>query len=137
MALGHRVRDGELPTSVVDTGETYDLVVVGAGIAGLASAYLYYQEAPQGKLEPSILLLDNHDEFGGHARRNVMEYGGQRLIAPGGTFALEDVEDSPEEALDFFRRIGLDPARLALYRDPKFRERFGLSPAVAFDSRVV
>ena len=136
MALGHRVRDGELPADVVDTGEVYDLVIVGAGIAGLASAYLYYQEAPQGKLEPSILLLDNHDELGGHARRNVMEYGGQRLIAPGGTFALEDVEDSPEEALEFFRRIGLDPARLVEYRDPKFRERFGLSPAVAFDSRV-
>jgi spermidine dehydrogenase len=133
MALGHRVRDGELPKEVDDTGETYDLVVVGAGIAGLASAYLYYQEAPG---EPSILLLDNHDEFGGHARRNVMEYGGQRLIAPGGTFALEDVVDSPEEALEFFRRIGLDPARLALYRDPKFRDRFGLSPAVVFDSRV-
>ena len=133
MALGHRVRDGELPAEVVDTGETYDLVVVGAGIAGLASAYLYYQEAPR---EPSILLLDNHEEFGGHARRNVMEYGGQRLIAPGGTFALEDVEDSPEEALDFFRRIGLDPTRLVEYRDPKFRERFGLSPAVVFDSRV-
>ena len=133
MALGHRVRDGELPAEVVDTGETYDLVVVGAGIAGLASAYLYYQEAPR---EPSILLLDNHEEFGGHARRNVMEYGGQRLIAPGGTFALEDVEDSPEEAFDFFRRIGLDPTRLVEYRDPKFRERFGLSPAVVFDSRV-
>ena len=133
MALGHRVRDGEVPAEVADTGEVYDLVVVGAGIAGLASAYLYYQEAPG---QPSILLLDNHDEPGGHARRNVMEYGGQRLIAPGGTFALEDVEDSPEEAFDFFRRIGLDPARLVEYRDPKFRERFGLSPAVVFDSRV-
>ncbi len=133
MALGHRVRDGELPKEVADTGETYDLVVVGAGIAGLASAFLYYQEAPG---DPSILLLDNHDEFGGHARRNVMEYGGQKLIAPGGTFALEDVEDSPEEALEFFRRIGLDPARLVEYRDLKFRERFGLSPAVVFDSRV-
>ncbi|MGH9391625.1 MAG: NAD(P)-binding protein, partial [Vicinamibacteria bacterium] len=133
MALGHRVRDGEIPAEIVDTGEIYDLAVVGAGIAGLGAAYLYYEEAPG---EPSILVVDNHDEFGGHARRNVMEYGGQRLIAPGGTFALEDVEDSPEESLDFFRRIGLDPARLVEYRDPKFRERFGLSPAVVFDSRV-
>ncbi len=133
MALGHRVRDGEPPGEHRDTGEIYDLVVVGAGIAGLGAAYLYYQEAPS---EPSILLLDNHEELGGHARRNTMEYGGARLIAPGGTFALEDVEDSPEEALEFFRRIGLDPKRLVEYRDAKFRERFGLSPAVVFDSRV-
>jgi spermidine dehydrogenase len=65
-----------------------------------------------------------------------MEHEGASLIAPGGTFALEDVEDSPEEALEIFRRIGLDPERLVQYRDAKFRERFGLSPAVVFDSRV-
>src|SRR3970282_1978854 len=59
MALGHRVRDGELPADVVDTGEVYDLVVVGAGIAGLASAYLYYQEAPPGQLAHSSLLLEH------------------------------------------------------------------------------
>jgi spermidine dehydrogenase len=133
MALGHRVRDFELPSEIVDTGELYDLVVVGAGISGLASAFLYHQEAPG---SPSILILDNHDELGGHARRNVMEHEGSRLIAPGGTFALEEVEDSPEEALEIFRRIGLDPERLVHYRDAKFRERFGLSPAVVFDSRV-
>jgi spermidine dehydrogenase len=133
MALGHRVRDGELPTDVIDTGEVYDLVVVGAGITGLGAAYLYYQEALG---EPSILLLDNHDEVGGHARRNLMEHGGERLIAPGGTFALEDVEDSPEEAFEIFRRIGLDPQKLVEYRDPEFRRRFGLTPAGVFDSRV-
>jgi spermidine dehydrogenase len=43
MALGHRVRDGETPREVADTGETYDLVVVGAGLAGLCAAYLYHQ----------------------------------------------------------------------------------------------
>jgi spermidine dehydrogenase len=132
MALGHLVRDGGLPRDIADTGEVYDLVVVGAGIGGLGAAYLYHQETK----DPSILLLDNNEELGGHARRNVMEYGGARLIAPGGTFALEDVEDSPEEAVEIFRRIGLDPAKLVEYRDPKFRERFGLSPAVVFDSRV-
>jgi spermidine dehydrogenase len=136
MRLAHRVRDGEfrdLPGDVIDTLESYDLVVVGAGIAGLGAAFLYDREA-RGK--PSILILDNHDDFGGHARRNVMEYGGQKLIAPGGTFALEEVEDSPEESLEIFRRVGLDPARLVEYRDPEFRKRFGLSPAVVFDARV-
>lgn len=136
MALGHRVRDEEfreLPRDVAGTGETYDLVVVGAGIAGLGSAYLYDQEAPG---EPSILILDNHDDFGGHARRNVMEVDGARLIAQGGTFALEEPEDSPKEALEVFRRIGLDIDRLVEYRDPDFRKRFGLSPSVVFDSRV-
>jgi spermidine dehydrogenase len=136
MRLAHRVRDGEfreLPSEVIDTLESYDLVVVGAGIAGLGAAFLHDQES-HGK--PSILILDNHDDFGGHARRNVMEYGGQKLVAPGGTFALEDVEDSPQESLEIFRRIGLDPAKLLEYRDPDFRKRFGLSPAVVFDSRV-
>jgi spermidine dehydrogenase len=136
MALGHRVRDGELrdlPPDVPDSGESYDLVVVGAGIAGLGSAYLYHQESPH---EPSILILDNHDDFGGHARRNVMEVDGVRLIAQGGTFALEEPEDSPEEALEIFRRIGLDADRLVEYRDPDFRKRFRLSPSVVFDSRV-
>ena len=52
MALGHRVRDGELPKEVADTGEIYDLVVVGAGIAGLASAFLYDQEAPGRAFHP-------------------------------------------------------------------------------------
>lgn len=134
-ALGHTVRDRrfrELPSDVVDTGERYDLVVIGAGISGLAAAYLYRDESPG---DPAVLILDNNDDFGGHARRNVMEYGGTRLIAQGGTFALEEPESSPEEAVDVFRRIGLDPERLVSYRDPDFRQRFGLSPAVVFDSR--
>jgi spermidine dehydrogenase len=133
MALGHRLRDSEIPAEFLDTGESYDLIVVGAGISGLGAAFLFQEESPR---PPSILILDNHDDFGGHARRNVMEHEGQRLVAPGGTFALEEVEDSPGEALEIFSKIGLEPSRLLEYRDPHFRERFGLSPAVVFDSRV-
>jgi spermidine dehydrogenase len=136
MALGHRVRNGEFraaPRDVVETGESHDLVVVGAGIAGLTAAYLFNEDAPG---EPSILVLENADDFGGHARRNVLEGEGVRLVAAGGTFALEEPEHSPEEALDVFRRIGLDPDRLVGYRDPGFRKRYGLSQAVIFDSRV-
>ncbi|MEC8956593.1 MAG: FAD/NAD(P)-binding protein, partial [Pseudomonadota bacterium] len=50
-----------------DLKEEYDLVVVGGGISGLAAAYFYQQEHGRGK---KILILDNHDDFGGHAKRN-------------------------------------------------------------------
>ena len=68
--FAHELRDGDFWDSAhkpLPTGETYDLVVVGAGISGLSAAYFYRMHAgPNAK----ILILDNHDDFGGHARRN-------------------------------------------------------------------
>ena len=46
--------------------EAYDLIVVGGGISGLAAAYFFRKQAAKSR----ILILDNHDDFGGHARRN-------------------------------------------------------------------
>jgi spermidine dehydrogenase len=65
--VAHALRDGSFWTSAgvpVDTGERYDLVVVGAGIIGLAAAW-YFSKA----VAPSarILVLDNHDDFGGRS----------------------------------------------------------------------
>lgn len=134
--LGHHVRDGmfrELPREVIATGEEYDLIVIGAGFAGLAAAYVYQRER-RGKAR--ILILDNHDDFGGHARRNTFEWNGTTLIAPGGTFALEEPEISPPEAVEIFNELGIDPARLAAFRDNNFKERFKLSSGVFFDPRV-
>jgi len=136
MKLGHRGRDGEflqLPSNVIDTGEAYDLIVIGAGLAGLAAAYVYFREK---KGRCKILILDNHDDFGGHARRNTFHHEGTTLIAPGGTFALENPEDSPAEALEIFKELGVDPKRMAAYRDPKFMEDFGLSSGVFFDPQI-
>src|SRR5271166_2624265 len=47
--------------------EAYDLVVVGGGISGLSAAWFYRRAAGAGA---KILVLDNHDDFGGHAKRN-------------------------------------------------------------------
>lgn len=72
--LGHRVRVGvynELPENVIDTGEKYDLIVVVAGFSRLAAAHIYQKER-HGKVR--ILILDNHDDFGGHARRNKFHW---------------------------------------------------------------
>jgi spermidine dehydrogenase len=67
----HALRDGKFWKSAgraVNTKEVYDLVIVGGGISGLAAAYFYRaQTNPSAK----ILILDNHDDFGGHAKRNA------------------------------------------------------------------
>ena len=78
---------GEKPSSYQDLNEEYDLIVVGAGISGLAAALLYQQKA--GK-DARILLLDNHDDFGGHARRNEFHSQGKMLLGPGGSGNFQD-----------------------------------------------
>jgi spermidine dehydrogenase len=135
-ARGHRVRDGlyrQLPSGVVDTGESYDLVVVGAGLAGLAAAHVYKKERGG---NARILLLENNDDFGGHARRNTFEWNGTTLIVNGGTYDLEAPEDSPPEALEILDDIGIRAERLLEFRDPGYRTRFGLASTCFFDPDV-
>ena len=76
--VSHALRDGRFWTTAgqpVGTGETYDLVVVGGGISGLAAAYFYRARMPSAR----ILILDNHDDFGGHAKRNEFRPGGKTV----------------------------------------------------------
>src|SRR3989442_12602435 len=61
--------------------ERYDLVVVGGGISGLAAAYFYRRARPQAR----ILVLDNHDDFGGHPKPNEFTGDGRLLLGSGGT----------------------------------------------------
>src|SRR3984893_996536 len=73
--FAHRLRDGEswdADGAAAKTGEIYDLVVVGGGISGLAAAYFYRKSAGR---HARILILDNHDDFGGHAKRNEFRAG--------------------------------------------------------------
>ena len=71
----HAVRDGGRVAPAQATGETYDLVIVGAGLGGLAAAHFYRRRKPAAR----ILILDNHDDFGGHAKRNEFEVDGRLL----------------------------------------------------------
>ena len=63
------------PSIDTDTDETYDLVIVGGGLSGLAAAYFWHKGLPNQR----VLILDNHDDFGGHAKRNEFVYGGPHL----------------------------------------------------------
>ncbi|HWJ48670.1 MAG TPA: FAD/NAD(P)-binding protein, partial [Candidatus Udaeobacter sp.] len=82
---GHRIRDREfesLPGNAIDTQETFDCVIVGGGISGLAAALIFQQLSGKGK---TCLVLDNHPVFGGEAKRNEFLVDGHRLIAHQGS----------------------------------------------------
>jgi spermidine dehydrogenase len=76
---GHRLRDGGIAGRPIDTGEQFDLIVVGGGLSGLGAAY-YYGKATGGARR--CLILENHPIFGGHAKQNEFVVGGHRLIGP-------------------------------------------------------
>src|SRR5580658_9998591 len=82
----HALRDGTLKIEDArHVDSTYDLVVVGGGISGLAAAYFYRATRPAAR----ILILENHDDFGGHAKRNQIEVSGHTLLMNGGTFLID------------------------------------------------
>jgi Protoporphyrinogen oxidase len=81
----HLLRDGEKWDELgkaANTGENYDLVIVGGGISGLAAAYFYRKKFGN---SARILIVDNHDDFGGHAKRNEFQAGGRMVLSYGGT----------------------------------------------------
>src|SRR5437879_11677535 len=109
--VSHALRDGRFrPTGqAVATGETYDLVVAGGGISGLSAAYFYRARVPSAR----ILILDNHDDFGGHAKRNEFRPGGRLLLGNGGTWAIESPFPYSKVAHGLMDDLGIDPAALA------------------------
>src|SRR5271169_4665399 len=111
LEAGHQIRDGafeSLPASVIDTGETYDCVVVGGGISGLAAALIFQRQAGPSK---TCLVLDNHPIFGGEAKRNEFLVDGHRLMAHQGS-AFFPVPYPRSFIGRFYESIGLKTPRL-------------------------
>ena len=128
---GHAVRDGSAFSAPVDTGEFYDLVVVGAGMAGLGAAYFYRKQIPGSK----VLLIDGCQDFGGHAVQNEFMVDGTRLIAGGGTGALWRPNTFPPEAQELIRDIGIDRTHYEreVANNPNAPRELGLRRSVFFD----
>ena len=108
--------EGKSPAGYVELDEEYDLVVVGTGISGLSAAYFYQREAGPDK---RILLLDNHDEFGGHARRNEFHLDGRMLLGGGGSGNFEDHHKYSPEAKRFLAELGFDVDALRKKHRPR------------------
>lgn len=105
----HALRQGRRWDSPAELDEYYDLVVVGAGISGLSAAWRFREMAGP---DARILVLDNHDDFGGHAKRNEFHYEGHTRYAWGGAINLEFPHYS-RQVSDFLARVGIDIPRLS------------------------
>jgi spermidine dehydrogenase len=133
----HALRDGNVFKNAgtpVNTQEAYDLVIVGGGISGLAAAYFYRARNASAK----ILILDNHDDFGGHAKRNEFRPGGRLLITNGGTLSIESPFDYSKEARGLLSELGIEPVALE-EKSEKITDRTifqGLQNAVFFDKET-
>jgi len=98
------VMNGQRPAAYERVDDVYDLVVVGGGISGLAAAYLYRKQmGPDAK----ILVLDNHDDFGGHAKRNEFRVDGKMLLSFGGSVNLEQATMGPA-AYQLLEEVGVE-----------------------------
>ena len=97
------------------TGERYDLVVVGGGLSGLAAAHFFLKSAGAAA---RVLILENHDDFGGHAKRNELLYGGKLLAINGGTLEIESPERYNRWARQVLDDIGVDLERYTRSIEP-------------------
>ncbi|MFW2851938.1 NAD(P)-binding protein [Sphingomonas sp. TX0543] len=126
----HRVRDGErFELDPMPVSERYDLVVVGAGISGLAAAFFHHRARPNDR----ILVLDTNDDFGGHAKRNEFDVDGRKLLGYGGTQSIESPRSTYSPvAAGLLRELGVDITRFDTAFDRKFYRNAGLRTATFF-----
>jgi spermidine dehydrogenase len=133
----HALRDGtfwDTAGTPQDTGEIYDLIIVGGGISGLSAAHFYRKAAGA---NARILILDNHDDFGGHAKRNEFRVDNAFRLGFGGTYSIESPAPYSKEARGLIEELGIDVASYPRYHDAKLYHSLGLRPKIFFRQRNI
>jgi spermidine dehydrogenase len=130
----HEMRDGTLSIgSANDVDKTYDLIVVGGGLSGLASAHFFRDAVGP---DARILVLDNHDDFGGHAKRNEFTVNGKSLVVNGGTVYLENPGRYDKWSRKLLDDIGIDIARFEKANKAAPNPYQGLNGSYFFDKET-
>ena len=132
----HKVRDGAFwdnAPAAVDTGERYDLVIVGGGISGLAAAHFFHKAAGD---RARVLILENHDDFGGHAKRNEFAAASRTRLGFGGTFSIESPAPYSPVAKALIEELGIDVPSYPNYVSKDLYGSLGLKPRIFFDQET-
>jgi spermidine dehydrogenase len=132
----HSLRDGSFWNQAgkpSDTGESYDLIVVGGGISGLSAAH-YFRKVAGAKAR--VLILDNHDDFGGHAKRNEFRVGNHFRLGYGGTFSIESPAPYSAVAKALIQELGIDVPSYPQYLSKDLYRSRGLAPNIFFDKET-
>src|SRR5216683_4338 len=131
---GHDLRDGKaFALDGVPIEERYDLVVVGGGISGLATAWFYRRANRAAR----ILVLDNHDDFGGHAKRNELRLDGRLIIGYGGSESMQSPKALYSDvAKGLLEALGVDIARFETAFERNLYPSLGLTGGMFFPREI-
>jgi spermidine dehydrogenase len=120
----------QFPALDVDTRESFDLAIVGGGISGLAAAHFWRRALGNSQ---KILILDNHDDFGGHAKRNEFAYQGRTFIGYGGTMGIATPYPYSYTAKRLVEELGIPVERNSEFQNRDAFQKLNLGPAMFFD----
>lgn len=133
--VAHSMRDGDFWQKAgepIETGEKFDLIIVGGGISGLSAAHFFRKSNPNAR----ILIIENHDDFGGHAKRNEFTIGNTRRLGFGGTFSIESPAPYSALAKDLINELGIDVSGYSRHVAKDLYRSKGLLPSVFFDKET-
>ena len=124
---------GKYLEEVIDLGESNDLIVVGGGISGLSAAYFYQERTASNQ---KILILDNHDDFGGHAKRNEFQVDGREMLTYGGSQSIESPSYYEDVSKKLMADLGIDFQKFYTAYDFNYFKNRGLTSSFFFNQET-